>query len=111
MKDGLSHIRSGTVGAMWPRPVPLIGDPTSTAERAADPAALAFPADVRARLYDLIFRRRGFAECGPSSIGAGAAIHCRFLKPGWQSVRFDPRTRESGTTGLRGRLAASDRRT
>ncbi|QXC63045.1 hypothetical protein KSP35_09835 [Aquihabitans sp. G128] len=36
--------------ARWPRPVPRIGDPTSAAERRADPAAWAFAPEARRAL-------------------------------------------------------------
>lgn len=42
----------------WPRPVPLIGDQTSAAERAADVDAWAFPGDAREAMYDVIAARR-----------------------------------------------------
>ena len=38
----------------WPRPVPLIGDPTSARERGADPRAWAFEPAQREALYDVI---------------------------------------------------------
>src|SRR5689334_6998933 len=43
---------------LWPRPVPLIGDPSSAQTRAASPDAWAFSADDRQALYDVIGARR-----------------------------------------------------
>ncbi len=34
-------------GAEWPRPVPLVGDPTSAPQRAADPTGWAVDEEVR----------------------------------------------------------------
>ncbi|MCU1600815.1 MAG: cob(II)yrinic acid a,c-diamide reductase [Frankiales bacterium] len=42
----------------WPRPVPLIGDATSAAERAAAPDAWAFPEGDRSAVYDVMRARR-----------------------------------------------------
>ena len=42
----------------WPRPVPLIGDRTSSAERGADPRGWAFDPDERRALYDVVGARR-----------------------------------------------------
>lgn len=42
----------------WPRPVPLIGDVTSAAQRAAAPDAWAFDPTTRQGLYDVIAARR-----------------------------------------------------
>jgi nicotinate-nucleotide--dimethylbenzimidazole phosphoribosyltransferase len=42
----------------WPRPVPLVGDPTSASQRAADPTGWAMPSEVRAGLYEVIRGRR-----------------------------------------------------
>lgn len=42
----------------WPRPVPLIGDPSSAAERAADPAAWALDVETVAALDTVIGVRR-----------------------------------------------------
>jgi nicotinate-nucleotide--dimethylbenzimidazole phosphoribosyltransferase len=42
----------------WARPVPLIGDASAAAERAADPAAWAFPEDQREAFYDILKARR-----------------------------------------------------
>ena len=42
----------------WPRPVPLIGDATSAAERLRDPQGWAVPADQRAALHAVLGARR-----------------------------------------------------
>ncbi len=42
----------------WTRPVPLIGDRTSAAERASDPQGWAFPAEAIDNLYDVVNARR-----------------------------------------------------
>ncbi|HEY1641228.1 MAG TPA: 5,6-dimethylbenzimidazole synthase [Streptosporangiaceae bacterium] len=42
----------------WPRPRPLVGDPTSSAERASDPASWALPESVRAALSEVVAARR-----------------------------------------------------
>ena len=52
----------------WPRPVPLIGDRTRAAERAADPAGWAFdPAAVDA-LHDVIAARRDIRRFRPDPV-------------------------------------------
>ena len=52
----------------WPRPVPLIGDTTSAAERAGAPDAWAFPADVRQGLYDVVAARRDVRRFRPDPV-------------------------------------------
>ena len=52
----------------WPRPVPVVGDPTSAAERAADPGAWAFPADQRDALYAILASRRDIRRFRPDRI-------------------------------------------
>jgi nicotinate-nucleotide--dimethylbenzimidazole phosphoribosyltransferase len=52
----------------WPRPVPLIGDATSAAERAAAPDAWAFPPASRAGLYDVIAARRDVRRYRPAPV-------------------------------------------
>ena len=44
--------------ARWPRPVPLIGDPTRAAERAADPSGWAFDEASVSALHAVIGARR-----------------------------------------------------
>jgi nicotinate-nucleotide--dimethylbenzimidazole phosphoribosyltransferase len=54
----------------WPRPRPLIGDATSSAERASDPASWAFPAAARTALADVIAARRDVRRFRPDPVGA-----------------------------------------
>jgi nicotinate-nucleotide--dimethylbenzimidazole phosphoribosyltransferase len=56
------------VAVTWPRPVPLIGDATSAAERAWAPDAWAFPAAVRDGLYDVVSARRDIRRYRPDPI-------------------------------------------
>lgn len=53
---------------MWPRPVPTVGDRTSAAERAADPAGWAFPADDRDALERIMSARRDIRRFRPDPI-------------------------------------------
>jgi nicotinate-nucleotide--dimethylbenzimidazole phosphoribosyltransferase len=52
----------------WPRPVPLIGDTTSAAERASAPDGWAFPPEVRTGLYDVLAARRDVRRYRPDEI-------------------------------------------
>ena len=52
----------------WPRPVPLIGDATSAAERAGAPDAWAFEQPVRQALYDVIAARRDVRRFRPDAV-------------------------------------------
>lgn len=52
----------------WKRPVPLIGDVTSAAERAADPAGWAFSTDEQAALRSIIAARRDVRRFRPDDI-------------------------------------------
>lgn len=52
----------------WMRPVPLIGDRTSAAERAADPAAWAFSEAERQALYAVIGARRDIRRFRPDPV-------------------------------------------
>jgi nicotinate-nucleotide--dimethylbenzimidazole phosphoribosyltransferase len=52
----------------WPRPRPLVGDITSSAERAADPASWALPAGTRAALADVIAARRDVRRFRPDPV-------------------------------------------
>lgn len=54
----------------WRRPVPLIGDQTSAAERTAQPDAWAFPEDARGWLYDVIGARRDVRRFRPDPVDA-----------------------------------------
>ena len=56
------------VRVSWPRPVPLIGDATSAAERAAAPEAWAFDPTTRQGLYDVIAARRDVRRFRPDPI-------------------------------------------
>ena len=44
--------------SVWPRPVPLVGDPTSAAQRAADPAGWSFDAVTVRALHTVLAARR-----------------------------------------------------
>lgn len=58
-----------TVGTVtWPRPVPLIGDATSAADRAAAPDAWAFPPEDRAALYGVLGARRDVRRYRPDPV-------------------------------------------
>lgn len=52
----------------WPRPVPLIGDRTSAAERAAEPSAWAFPEADRGSLYRILEARRDIRRFRPDPV-------------------------------------------
>lgn len=52
----------------WPRPVPLIGDTTSAADRAAAPDGWAFPASDREALYDIVRARRDVRRYRPDPL-------------------------------------------
>jgi nicotinate-nucleotide--dimethylbenzimidazole phosphoribosyltransferase len=52
----------------WPRPVPLIGDATSAAERAGAPDAWAFPAAEREALYAVLGARRDIRRYRPDPV-------------------------------------------
>jgi nicotinate-nucleotide--dimethylbenzimidazole phosphoribosyltransferase len=52
----------------WPRPVPLIGDQTSAAERAAAPDAWAFDAGSREAFYDVVAARRDIRRFRPDPV-------------------------------------------
>ena len=54
--------------ATWPRPVPLIGDSTSAAERAADPGGWAFDIDSQRALADIIGGRRDIRRYRPDAL-------------------------------------------
>ena len=53
----------------WPRPRPLIGDLTSSAERAGDPASWALPAAARSALADVVAARRDVRRFRPDPVG------------------------------------------
>ncbi|HEY1616392.1 MAG TPA: 5,6-dimethylbenzimidazole synthase [Streptosporangiaceae bacterium] len=52
----------------WPRPRPLVGDTTSSAERAAYPASWALAAGTRAALADVIAARRDVRRFRPDPV-------------------------------------------
>ena len=52
----------------WPRPRPLVGDASSSAERAADPAGWAFPAAAQAALAEVIAARRDIRRFRPDPV-------------------------------------------
>ena len=52
----------------WTRPVPLIGDDTSAADRASTPDGWAFPLEVRSGLYDVVSARRDVRRYRPDAI-------------------------------------------
>ncbi len=55
-------------GVTWTRPVPLIGDATSAADRARTPDGWAFPSEVRSGLYDVVSARRDVRRYRPDAI-------------------------------------------
>lgn len=52
----------------WNRPVPLLGDQTSAAERAAEIRGWAFPEDARSVFYDIIGSRRDVRRFRPDPV-------------------------------------------
>ena len=54
----------------WPRPRPLIGDSTSSAERAGDPMSWALPPATRAALAEVVAARRDVRRFRPDPVGA-----------------------------------------
>jgi nicotinate-nucleotide--dimethylbenzimidazole phosphoribosyltransferase len=68
MTDAAGPMPSTSTGGRWQRPVPLIGDPSSAAERAGDPAGWAFPEQVRAALDDVIAARRDIRRFRPDPV-------------------------------------------
>lgn len=64
----------------WPRPVPVVGDPTSSAERSSAPSAWAFPAAARMALREIIGARRDIRRFRPDAIPA--AVLERVLQAG-----------------------------
>ena len=53
----------------WPRPRPLVGDATSSAERAGDPMSWALPPTTRAALAEVIAARRDVRRFRPDPVG------------------------------------------
>jgi nicotinate-nucleotide--dimethylbenzimidazole phosphoribosyltransferase len=52
----------------WARPVPLVGDKTSAAERAGDPRAWRFEEEQRRAVYDVIAARRDIRRFRPDQL-------------------------------------------
>jgi nicotinate-nucleotide--dimethylbenzimidazole phosphoribosyltransferase len=52
----------------YARPVPLIGDATSAAERAGDPTGWAFPTEERAAFYGVLGARRDIRRYRPDAV-------------------------------------------
>ena len=52
----------------WPRPVPLVGDTTSAAQRAEDPRAWRMGDQERSALYDIIAARRDVRRFRPDPV-------------------------------------------
>jgi nicotinate-nucleotide--dimethylbenzimidazole phosphoribosyltransferase len=52
----------------WARPVPLVGDTTSSAERANDPRAWQFDDEQRRAIYDVIAARRDIRRFRPGAL-------------------------------------------
>ncbi len=60
----------GKVGAVWQRPVPLVGDVSAASQRAADPDGWALPAAQRDALYAVIGARRDVRRFRPDPVPA-----------------------------------------
>ncbi|HWA66224.1 MAG TPA: 5,6-dimethylbenzimidazole synthase [Mycobacteriales bacterium] len=54
--------------ASWPRPRPVVGDRSSSRERASDPTAWAMPPQVRTALADVIGARRDIRRFRPDDV-------------------------------------------
>ncbi|MCW2542750.1 MAG: cob(II)yrinic acid a,c-diamide reductase [Frankiales bacterium] len=63
-----SSALTNVAAVSWPRPVPLIGDATSAAERAAAPEAWAFDPASRSSVYDVIGARRDVRRFRPDPV-------------------------------------------
>ena len=57
-----------TTAARWPRPRPLVGDATSSAERATDPTSWALAEPTRAALAEVIAARRDVRRFRPDPV-------------------------------------------
>ncbi|MDP9417483.1 MAG: nitroreductase family protein, partial [Actinomycetota bacterium] len=53
---------------LWPRPVPLVGDATSAAQRAASPGDWVMPVEVRDALHSVIAARRDIRRYRPDRV-------------------------------------------
>ena len=67
----------------WPRPVPLVGDPTSAADRAAAPAGWAFDDATIAAVDAVIGARRDVRRYRPDAVPGG--VLRRVLAAGHQA--------------------------
>lgn len=54
--------------SVWPRPVPLVGDPTSAAQRSADPAGWSFDAATVVALHAVLAARRDVRRFRPDEV-------------------------------------------
>jgi nicotinate-nucleotide--dimethylbenzimidazole phosphoribosyltransferase len=61
-------VSDGAAAGRWRRPVPLVGDRSSAAERAADPTGWAFPGPVREALAEVIAARRDIRRFRPDPV-------------------------------------------
>ena len=67
-----SHaVRSATVQETWPRPIPTVGDRTSAADRAENPAGWAFDPEERDALDRIMSARRDVRRFRPDHIPDG----------------------------------------
>lgn len=105
MTDAWANGRPPIVAPMtWNRPVPLVGDQTSAAERAAEIQGWAFPQDSREAFYDILGARRDVRRFRPDPVDPEivrrvlAAAHSAPSVGHSQPWRFivvaDPATRE-----------------
>ncbi|MDA8309960.1 MAG: 5,6-dimethylbenzimidazole synthase, partial [Actinomycetota bacterium] len=54
--------------SVWPRPVPLVGDPTSAAQRSADPAGWSFDAVTVRAVHTVLAARRDVRRFRPDEV-------------------------------------------
>ena len=52
----------------WPRPVPVVGDQSSAAERSSAPTGWAFPEAARTALHDIVGARRDIRRFRPDAV-------------------------------------------
>jgi nicotinate-nucleotide--dimethylbenzimidazole phosphoribosyltransferase len=67
----------------WPRPVPLVGDSTSAAQRSADPAGWSFDQPTIEALHAVVAARRDVRRFRPDPVPAG--VLRRVLEAGHQA--------------------------
>jgi nicotinate-nucleotide--dimethylbenzimidazole phosphoribosyltransferase len=65
----LSRTMGTEASKPWPRPQPLVGDTTSSAERASDPMSWALPVATRMALAEVIAVRRDVRRFRPDPVG------------------------------------------